>query len=126
MKALFKKNVVLWLAMLCGVLLDLALMGVGLLWYPSLLEAGRASTAMTCVVMLLVYGCVGIGLPIKASQAVMAALWQGTAVGRCDVRGADPRRHVTEVRQARPAPVQRLVDISCPYQERPSDHLPLT
>ena len=81
MRALFKKNVVLWLAMLCGVLLDLALMGVGLLWYPSLLEAGRASTAMTCVVMLLVYGCVGIGLPIKASQAVMAALWQGTAVG---------------------------------------------
>lgn len=81
MMVLFKKNVVIWLAMLCGVLLDLALIGVGLLWYPSLLEAGRASTAITCVVVLLLYGCVGIGLPIKANQAVTTALWQGTAVG---------------------------------------------
>ena len=81
MKTLFKKNVVIWSAMLCGVLLDLALIGVGLLRYPSLLEAARASTAIACVALLLVYGCVGIGLPIKASQAVTTALWQGTAVG---------------------------------------------
>jgi len=81
MKTLFKKNVLIWSAMLCGVLLDLALIGVGLLRYPSLLEAARASTAIACVALLLVYGCVGICLPINASQAVTTALWQGTAVG---------------------------------------------
>src|SRR2546421_3563377 len=81
MRTLFKKNVVIWLAMLCGVLLDLALIGASLFRYPSLLEAARASTAITCGVMLLLYGCVGIYLPIKANPAVTTALRIGTVSG---------------------------------------------
>lgn len=81
MKALSNKNGTLWLGMLCGVLFDLLLIGLSLLMYPSLLEAGRASTALGCVPLLLLYGCFGIVIPSRASQAVTAALWQGTAVG---------------------------------------------
>lgn len=71
----------LWLLMLCGVLLDLTLMSFSLLWYPSVLAAGRASTVLTCGAMLLVYGAVGVCLPLKASPTVTTALRGGTIYG---------------------------------------------
>ena len=80
-RAFLKKNVALWLVMLCGVLLDLSLMGLSLLWYPSVLEAGRASTVLACGIILLVYAGIGVGLPMKASPAVTIALKVGTILG---------------------------------------------
>ncbi len=71
----------LWQIMLWGVLLDLALVGLSLLLHPSLLEARYVSTAIFCVILLLVYGCIGVGLPLLSDQAVTRALWQGTGFG---------------------------------------------
>ena len=56
-------------------------MSLSLLWYPTVLGAGRASTVLVCGAMLLVYGSVGVGLPIKANPTVTTALKVGTVLG---------------------------------------------
>ncbi len=81
MKIPNQRNTILWQGMLCGSLFNLMLIALSLMQYPSLLDAGRASTVIACVVLLLLYGCVGIGLPLQASQPMLTALWQGTGFG---------------------------------------------
>ena len=71
----------LWQVMVCGVLIDLALIGLSLVWYPSLLNGGRAVTMAVCLLLLLLYGCLGVALPLRASPIVMTALWAGMVFG---------------------------------------------
>src|SRR4051812_46475847 len=80
MKILSRKST-LWQVMVCGVLIDLALVGLSLVWYPSLLNGGRAVTMTVCLLLLLLYGCLGIALPLLASPIVMTTLWAGMVFG---------------------------------------------
>ena len=75
------KRTLLWQVMVCGILIDLALIGLSLLLYPSLLDGGRVLTVIACLVLLVLYGALGIGLAWNASQAVLIALWGGMIFG---------------------------------------------
>lgn len=80
MKKLSKRTI-LWQVMVCGVLIDLALIGLSLLLYPSVLDGGRVLTVIACLVLLVLYGGLGIGLVLQGSQAVLIALWGGMIFG---------------------------------------------
>lgn len=80
MKILSRKNT-LWQVMLGGVLIDLALIGLSLALYSSLLDGRRAITMTVCLLLLLLYACFGIALPLRASPKIMTALWAGMVFG---------------------------------------------
>lgn len=81
MQLVKQRNVKLSLGMLCGVLLDLVLVGLSIFSYPQLLGAEGFFTIIGCISLLLLYGVIGIGLPLRAKHAITVALWQGTGVG---------------------------------------------
>ncbi len=71
----------LWQVITCGVLIDLALVGLSLVLYPSLLSGGQLITTTACLASLLLYGCFGVALPLRASPIVVTALWGGMVFG---------------------------------------------
>jgi len=81
MKTVNQSKSILWLGMAIGVLLDLALIGLSLLNYPSLLRPESIFTVIFCVGLLFIYSCLGIGLPVRANSTAMIGLRQGTTFG---------------------------------------------
>src|SRR5215471_20167524 len=75
------RKTVLWQVMLWGGLLNLVFMAFVLLGHPSLLRAQSLSTVIFCLILLVVYICIGVTLPLRANQSVTTALWQGTGFG---------------------------------------------
>ncbi len=72
----------LWQGMLCGVLIDLLFVSISVVRYPVLLYPGQAGTTISVLVLLLVYGCIGVGLPLRARSIQMKSLlWRGTIMG---------------------------------------------
>lgn len=67
--------------MLWGGVLNLVFVAFVLLRYPSLLSAQSLSTVLFCIILLVVYVCIGVTLPLRAGESVTTALWQGTGFG---------------------------------------------
>jgi len=75
------RKTLLWQVMLWGGLLNLVFITIVLLWHPSLLSAQSLATVIFCIILLLVYICIGVTLPLRAGQTVTTVLWQGTGFG---------------------------------------------
>src|SRR5436309_3090005 len=60
------RKTVLWHVMLWGGLLNLVFIAVVLLGHPSLLGAHSLSTVIFCIILLVVYICIGVTLPLQA------------------------------------------------------------